>query len=263
MEKRLRIVSFNIENRLGEPIGTRNSRLRHCAAFLKSLEPDLVALQEVEPTAWQCLRDELAVDEAVFTPRADGECTGEGVPVFRLNPDLAVLDHHSFWFSETPDIPSRSWRAAHPRVCSALRVGDGAAQPLWLFNLHLDHRSRQARVRSLDVLRDHLRELTAPDDRIIICGDFNMPGYRKSLRNFLHGEPKLRDATQHHPIGALRPTYLGWGPLRLARARIDLCLHSQNLRVKSYHAVNPEWQGRWISDHRALVVEFATESRSD
>lgn len=263
MERTLRIVSFNIENRLGETLVNRYSRLRHCVAFLKSLKPDLVALQEVDPEAWKCLCDELAVGEAVFTPRADGARMGEGVPVFRMNPDLEVLDQHSFWFSETPDIPSLSWRAAHPRVCSALRLADGASQALWLFNVHLDHRSRLARLRSLEVLRNRLRKLSAPGDRIVICGDFNMPGYSKSLRGFLHGDPELRDATHLHPIGAVRPTYLGWGPFRLARARIDLCLHTLNLRVKAYHAVNPEWQKRWISDHRALVVEFASESPSD
>jgi endonuclease/exonuclease/phosphatase family metal-dependent hydrolase len=42
----------------------------------------------------------------------------------------------------------------------------------------------------------------------------------------------------------------------LARARIDLCLHSPGVQVPAYHAVDPEWEGNLLSDHRALVVDL-------
>jgi endonuclease/exonuclease/phosphatase family metal-dependent hydrolase len=42
----------------------------------------------------------------------------------------------------------------------------------------------------------------------------------------------------------------------LAKARIDLCLHSADLQAMSYQAINPYWDEQWISDHRAVVVEL-------
>jgi len=253
----MRIVSFNIQNRRGESPQDRAERLQACAAFLKSLEPDLIGLQEVTPDAWNELGEALHNPEAVFTPRVDGMRSGEGAPAICLNPDMNLLDRKSFWFSETPESPSLSWRAAHPRVCSYLRIEEAAENVLWMFNLHLDHRSRLSRRKSLGLLRERIQELTSSEDGIVICGDFNMPGYRKDIKEFLDGEPRLADATHFHPVGSVRPTYLGWGPLRLARARIDLCLHSENLKVKAYHAENPDWKGRRISDHRAVVVDFS------
>jgi endonuclease/exonuclease/phosphatase family metal-dependent hydrolase len=95
---------------------------------------------------------------------------------------------------------------------------------------------------------------------VVIVGDFNMPGYRREVRDFLDREPELLDATRLNPVGALRPTFLGWGPFRLAKARIDLCLHTRNLRADSYRAEHPEWEGQMMSDHRAVVVDLQEDS---
>jgi len=233
-----------------------------CAAFLRDLHPDLLCLQEVRPAAWKLLRDRLPVRDAAYAPRIDGRAAGEGVPALLLSDQWHCAHKERFWFSETPDTPSVSWRAAHPRVCSVLRLRPANApdtsSALHLFNLHLDHRSRRSRARSLGLLRERIHSTAVSGDHIVICGDFNMPGYRKEVRDFLAGTPPLRDATHHHPIGAVRPTYLGWGPFRLAKARIDLCLHSPGLHADHYHAVTPEHRGQTISDHRAVVVDFSS-----
>ncbi|WFB36656.1 endonuclease/exonuclease/phosphatase family protein [Kiritimatiellota bacterium B12222] len=255
----MRLLSFNIHNRMKESSSLMKERMGDIASLVKSLHPDVVALQEVTPEAWEYLRKELNITEAEYCPREDGKEKGEGVPVFPLGSGCTITQQHSFWLSDTPDHPSRMQGAIHPRVCSAIRIAKGA-DAWWVFNIHLDHRSPGVRRRSLDLLRTQIEALTEGEDPRLICGDFNMPGYRKILQQFCQSEPKWEDATQYHPVAALRPTYLGWGPFRLAKARIDLCLHTSGLRVGEYHAVNPCWQGRQLSDHRAIVVDLEDKS---
>ena len=266
MPNRLRLLSFNIQNRRGEPAAVLQERMTQCAAFISSFTPDLVCLQEVVPEAWELLNTHLAPAASVYSPRIDGARHGEGAPLLLLNPAWTVRSQQSFWFSETPEHPSRDWKAVHPRVCSVLELTDpldpNQTASLWIYNLHLDHRSGFARSQSLKLLRHRIREHSRPGDRILVCGDFNMPGYRKVVRDFLKPFPPLQDATLHHPIGMARPTYLGWGPFRLAKARIDLCLHSPSLHCPQYHAHTPDWKNNRISDHRAVEVKLSPASTS-
>ncbi|MDF3131070.1 endonuclease/exonuclease/phosphatase family protein [Kiritimatiellaeota bacterium B1221] len=256
----MRLVSFNIQNRQGESANAMRERVRNQAAFLRSLNPDVLALQEVTPDIWNCLREEFKGGVYEFTPRDGERGQGEGLPLAALNERFRILRKESFWLSETPDRVSRLRGAAHPRLCSAIQLS-GGKQSGWIFNVHLDHRSARVRSRSLEILREQILARVKPGEPRILCGDFNMPGYRKALRTFCEQTPGWEDATRFHPLGALRPTYLGWGPFRLAKARIDLCLHSSEWQVPSYHAVTPQWQGRKLSDHRAVVVELVSGSR--
>jgi len=258
--KAMRILSFNIWNRVRESPKETERRLEQVGQFIRSLNADVVSLQEVTPEAWEFLRSYLKVSDAEYTPRDVGGAHNEGLPVFRLSSDLEVTAQHSFWLSETPDLPSRFQGAVHPRICSAIQFRH-EGRSWWVFNLHLDHRSGLIRHRSLEVLHDRLTEWTSPGDAVVICGDFNMSGQLKSVKQFLQ-EHDLVDATDSHPRQERKPTYLGWGFFRLAKARIDLCLHSQGLRAIGYQAVDPLWQKRFVSDHRAVVVDLETMTSS-
>jgi endonuclease/exonuclease/phosphatase family metal-dependent hydrolase len=253
----LRLVSFNIQHRKGEHPDALTQRMQACAAFVKSLKPDVVCLQEVTPDAYTVLQQNLQSVHQHYQPRKENFTQAEGVPIFVMHPQLHCVRSGSFWFSTSPDISSKSWQAAHPRICSWMQLTRTDARDLWIFNLHLDHRSRRARRRSLQVLQDKIRQLTAPEDALLVCGDFNMSGTRKEIRRLAKKDPLLLDATRSHPIGFLRPTYLGWGPFQLAKARIDLCLHSTQLKVEDYHARDPEWESKQISDHRALELTIS------
>jgi endonuclease/exonuclease/phosphatase family metal-dependent hydrolase len=262
----LRLVSFNIQNRKGEHPEALTHRMKACAAYVQSLQPDLLCLQEVTPDAYAVLKNKLRPVHHHFQPRKENFTRAEGVPILLMNDRLQCIQSGSFWFSTSPEISSKSWQAAHPRICSWMQLSRTGATDLWIFNLHLDHRSRRARRRSLHLLQEKIRHLTSPEDALLVCGDFNMPGTRKEIRHMAKQDPPLLDATRTHPIGFLRPTYLGWGPWQLAKARIDLCLHSARLQIDEYHARDPKWESEQISDHRALQLTisdpppFSTES---
>jgi endonuclease/exonuclease/phosphatase family metal-dependent hydrolase len=258
----MRLISFNIQHRRGEDPEHLSTRMQACADFLHAQEPDLFCCQEVTPQAYQILTQKLQAHTAHYLPRAENQPSAEGVPLWITNPSYTPIDSGHFWFSTSPEASSLSWRAAHPRICSWIKIRIPEKPPLWLFNLHLDHRSRRARRESLHLLQHQIRSVTSPGDAVLVCGDFNMSGARKEIRRLAHAEPPLQDATHTHPIGFLRPTYLGWGPFRLAKARIDLCLHSPDLQATTYHALDPEFNGHILSDHRALLLTISHRNDS-
>jgi len=229
------------------------------ADFLLQRVPDMICLQEVVPAAWTVLKQKLSPIAAEYCPRGDGYREGEASPVLCFSRDWDMIEKESFWFSETPDEPSRAWGAAHPRVCSGLKLQHRNPEmpPLWVMSLHLDHHSKQARANSLALLEQSVRRRLDDGAEVIVCGDFNMPAYRKPLRERITGDGPLRDATHLHPVDTLKPTYLGWSPLHLAKARIDHCLHSNGWKTDSYDAVMPHYQDQRLSDHRALCVDLS------
>lgn len=230
------------------------------ADFLLQLCPDMICLQEVTPAAWDVLKNSLSPPAAEFCPRTDGRSKGEASPALCLSNDWTLEKKESFWFSETPEKPSRAWAAAHPRICSGLKLRhccNPTMKPLWVLSLHLDHHSKIARANSLKVLEQRVRAKIRSGADVIVCGDFNMPSYRKPMRELLSESGPLRDATHLHPVDSLKPTYLGWSPLHLAKARIDHCLHTSGWKTDAYDAVMPRHQNQRLSDHRALSVDLS------
>jgi endonuclease/exonuclease/phosphatase family metal-dependent hydrolase len=229
------------------------------ADFLLRLCPDIICLQEVTPDAWAVLEHRLSPQESEFVPRTDGKQTGEASPVACLSKDWKKEKADSFWFSETPNEPSRAWGAAHPRVCSGLKLfhSNPTMPPLWVMSLHLDHHSKSARANSVKQLDERVRSKLATGAEVMVCGDFNMPASIKPMRELLSDKDLLREATHLHPLDALVPTYLGWSPLHLAKARIDHCLHSRGWKTDAYEAILPDHHGFRLSDHRALSIDLS------
>jgi endonuclease/exonuclease/phosphatase family metal-dependent hydrolase len=259
----MRCVSFNIQRRPRESAPARAERIADCAAFLRELRADALCLQEVEPAAWPALRATLRPIAVAVHPRQDGRARGEAVPVLLLSRDWTAEDEDHFWFSETPEHPSAAWGAAHPRICSGLKLRsqNAAVPPVWIYSLHLDHRSQIARARSLELLERRVVSRLRGDETLVLCGDFNMPPYRQPLLHLARPGGPLRNATHFHPVEALTPTYLGWGPFHFLKGRIDHCLHSPEWTVNRYRAVAARRRGRRLSDHRALVVDLSPAER--
>jgi endonuclease/exonuclease/phosphatase family metal-dependent hydrolase len=232
----------------------------HAAAdFLLQLCPDMICLQEVTPAAWDVLEERLAPLSAEFCPRTDGHSTGEASPALCFSKDWKTEKRESFWFSETPGKPSRAWGAVHPRVCSGLKLRhrNPTMLPLWLLSLHLDHSSKAARANSLKLLANRVQCKIRSGAEVIICGDFNMPAYCKPMRDLLSETGSLRNAAHLHPVESLKPTYLGWSPLRLAQARIDHCLHSNGWKTERCETHCPCHENSSLSDHCALSVDLS------
>ncbi|MBC2600455.1 endonuclease/exonuclease/phosphatase family protein [Puniceicoccus vermicola] len=256
---KFRLLSFNVQNRRTERTAHLRSRMAEIADLILAQKPDAVCLQEVLPEAYPYLLERIAPKDAVFYPREDGTHTGEGVPIMLLGDCFSVFHSDRFWLSPTPDEPSIGWKARCHRLAGVLGLhpNQDPETRVWLINLHLDHKSRESRARSLELLEQRLETYDRnPDDHILLCGDFNMRPRNPLFQELLSGPPGFKDASRKEGKPDRSQTFHGWSPLRLGRGRLDYCFHTPELHCQEYHVIPAAIDGRRLSDHNLILTEF-------
>lgn len=254
--QRLRLVTFNIAHGRGlTPIqGFTSSRkiranLLKIAHLLRRLDPDVVALQEIdECSRWagnfdhlEYLRIHAGYPHAVFgiNNRRSG--------LLNLCYGNAFLSRHPIVESETI-------------VFGRSRVGekgflfvelDVAGRRVPLVNLHLHYRSKEHRFVQTDRLLAWLREKQRHRHPhwaipLIVCGDLNNPGHRSDATAALLSHlSDYGDYTLHPQTGRTFPSPL---PTRL----LDFVF-----LPAACHSAQSEVVRSFLSDHRPVRIEFS------
>ena len=162
---RLRILAYNVHHGAGND---EVLDLERIAALIRSLEPDLVALQEIDDRTRrtggvdQAARlGELTGMEPVFGPFMDYQGGRYGMAVFSKLAFTDAINH------QLPPGPE-------PRTSVAIRVRlPGDAGELVFAGIHF-YRTEEERLAQAGRLLEILKAETAP---VILAGDFNsMPG---------------------------------------------------------------------------------------
>jgi endonuclease/exonuclease/phosphatase family metal-dependent hydrolase len=252
---RLRLLTFNIAHGRGlNPIQGLTSvpklrrNLRKIAELIQKLQPDVVALQEIdECSRWagnfdhlEYLRLHCGFPHAVFgiNTRRKG--------LLNLCYGNALLSRHPVVATETVVFGS----ATVGEKGFLFAEFDIGGRILPVVNVHLHFSSREHRIRQigrlLAWLREKLRERGAAWELPpIICGDFNNPGHRPDATATLLSH--LSDYADYvlHPVNGR--TF----PSPLPRRMLDfVLLPSACLAVKS------EVVRAILSDHRPVLVDF-------
>ena len=252
---RLRLLTFNIAHGRGlNPIQGLSSaqklknNLRKIAKLIEKLQPDIVALQEIdECSRWAGNFDHLEYLQlhAGF-PHAVFGINTRRHGLINLCYGNALLSRHPILATETV-------------VFGVRRVGekgflfvelDIGGRLVPVVNLHLHFSSREHRIRQigrlLARLREKLRERGADWDLPpIICGDFNNPGHSADATAALLSH--LSDYADYvlHPVNGR--TF----PSPLPRRMLDFVL-----LPPSCTAVHSEVVRAILSDHRPVLVDF-------
>ncbi|MFO1447757.1 MAG: endonuclease/exonuclease/phosphatase family protein [Opitutaceae bacterium] len=258
--QRIRLVTFNIAHGRGlMPIqGMTSARkirmnLRKIAQLLTRLDPDVVALQEIdECSRWAGNFDHLDyLRSFVNLPYAVFGINNRREGLLNLAYGNAFLSKHPIAVSETIVFGQR--QVGEKGFLYA--EFDVRGQRVPVVNLHLHYASRHHRFRQLDRLLAYLKEqsrdrgvgaTTSP----IICGDFNNPGTHRAdaTSSLLSHLFDFDDYVLHPQSGRTFPSPF---PSRL----LDFvflppgCGNVQSEVVKSL-----------LSDHRPVVVEFTLEA---
>jgi endonuclease/exonuclease/phosphatase family metal-dependent hydrolase len=239
MASGLRVATLNLRHGLADD-GLNSWRFREAAVlnFLRSLEADVLLIQEALDFQVDALREQFAGWQDFGVGRIDGKRHGEFALIL-LRPEMKVKDSGHFWFSEIPDVPgSMAWETACERICTWVQL-DG----LKIYNLHLDHESAWARDESVRLL---LKRIGAAATPTIVGGDFNCSPDSSPIQTLLNAgfaEVGLDTGSTFH----------GWGIVD--GGKIDY-LFARNLRTTSYRRQEAWFEGRWISDHHAVIAEF-------
>ena len=162
-EAGLRMMSYNIRyNNPGDGVRAWDRRKEEVAALIRFYEPDVLGLQEVLHGQLLYLEEQLPEYGRVGVGRDDGKQAGEYSPVFYRKNQLELLNHGTFWLSETPDQPSVGWDASMERIATwgqFRRKNKG--DTVWCVNTHFDHRGEQARQESAQLIRRWIKKHAA------------------------------------------------------------------------------------------------------
>ncbi len=173
----LKVMSFNV--RLSVDSDKENSWNNRKTDVLKLIEyyhPDVMGVQEPVPQQMKDLKAGLPQYNFVGVGREDGKDKGEYSAIFYNIEKLKVVKSGTFWLSETPEVPSKGWDAALPRICSYAQFKDlKSGKQFWAFNVHFDHIGMVARVNSSKLILEKIKEFNTKNLPVILTGDFNLP----------------------------------------------------------------------------------------
>jgi len=216
-----------------------SDNFRQIADFIKSVNPDVTGLIEVDSGSFRSRRDNQArlVAEAianhhVFENKYSGHSMVRKLPLFNkqgnaflTNQDIRSLRCHYF---------NRGFKRL---------VIEAELEEFTTFVVHLSlkYRHRQEQLRDLHTL---VRAAAKP---VIVAGDFNVFRGESELRDFL-GATGLLNAN-----ATGQPSY----PSRMPRRQLDFILHSPEIQAHRFEAPLVPF-----SDHIPLIWDFDIRPRA-
>ncbi|MBD3289472.1 endonuclease [candidate division KSB1 bacterium] len=267
-ENPIRMMTFNI--RLNTPDDGPNQwiyRKEIAASMVRFHRADIFGVQEALKDQMDDLTEMLPEYGWFGVGRDDGKEAGEYMSVFYLKNRFDVIEHATFWLSETPEKPTKGWDAMCYRVVTWGKFKDLETRKVfYLFNTHFDHKGEVARRESAKLLLDRIEEI-AGDSPVVVTGDFNATPesvpYR-ILTNGLTGKEhtKLVDAKQvskqmhHGPNGTITQFKSANLP---HNKTIDYIFIKNDVSVISHGSLSDTFDGRFPSDHMPVLAEVVIE----
>ena len=169
-EDEIKVMSFNIRTKTSndEGINHWDQRKSACISLIKDQMPDIMGVQEAQYNSqWTYLKDQLKSSgyEGYGVNRSDGKESGSGEVVgvlWNKNVIKVVKDEKgnnimgTFWLSETPEKPSKSWGMSMNRTATW-----GLFEHIPTGRHHGDPGREGGEHRVLPTERNPCRELTA------------------------------------------------------------------------------------------------------
>lgn len=268
MVKNFSIMTFNIKNSADSvDRGSVNrwiNRREKIINIVKKYDPSIIGFQEVLYDQFLYLKEELKRYYSCYgIARDDGLTTGEYCPIF-FKKDSIPRKQGTFWLSDTPQKPSKTWDGCCPRICSWVALNDPI--PLIIANTHFDEEFQETRLKSIQVLKNYLMIFHYP---IIITGDFNFTRNTLEYNNILdslHLEDSFINGYHNNDINRII-TYHGYTGEKYSEDSprfIDFIFASSGQGLKE---VNSEIiyfneggdKGAYPSDHFPVLVNFLIE----
>lgn len=233
-------------------------RLPRVITMFNRMQPDIVGTQE--PYDYQ-LKDLLeATGYKSIGIARNGKPEGDEFSAIVYNPKrFKVMKDGTFWLSETPDVFSKGWDAAYPRIATwgifeDLKTG----KKFIMYNTHLDHRGEKARQESIKIIVKHARE-NAGALPLILTGDLNAkPGSPtiKTAEELLTDSRKISETPPEGPQDYSFTGYRKDEDITNRKGPIDFIFVSEGVKVLSHQTDDFRPDGKFASDHLPLMARL-------
>lgn len=256
-QKPMNIITYNI--RYNTPSDKENAwpnRRTEVMNLLKLHKADIFSVQEALYDQIMDLKDGMAGFDYVGVGRDDGNINGEFSAIYYNSNRYALIENGTFWLSETPKIPSKSWDAALNRICTWARLKEKETRKtFYIFNTHFDHIGVKARKESALLILKKIGEIAGRKDPVILTGDFNLKPEEKPLvliRQKLKDARQISETVPTGPIG----TFNDFDFASKLENRIDYIFLNKMVEVKKYTVITDSKNNRYPSDHLPVLVEI-------
>ena len=265
----LSVISFNIRvsGGISELINPNSWSRRRSAtpAMIKDQCPDIFGVQEALSDQLTYVGDNLTNYSYVGVGREDGkeiseitdsEESGEIMAIFYNTSEIELLEWGTYWLSETPDVPSKSWEADYTRTMTWAKMQmKYSGKKFFYVNTHLDNHSGTAREEGLKLIVNKIAEMNIDNLPVVLTGDFNVTPGDPVLDVLVDAE--MSDARTTATKTDDLPTFNGLGDKNENPRVIDYiyyrgfssCLEYETI-VKTYENVP------YISDHYPIVARL-------
>ena len=246
----IRVMTFNIRC---SNVGKRKwrERIDDVCQTVTDSGADLLGVQEAT-TGWMRELDKRLSDYAhVGVGRQNGKKLGEHSAVFYKKDRFELVDSGNFWYSDTPEIPSRCWTSVHNRICSwAVLREKATGRELVHMNTHFDTDLDLA-MRSVPILLDRVKTLSSRP--LILTGDFNSP---EGCPQYSEIAKVLNDVKFSSPDTMSFTTYHDEKPELHEHEIIDFIFINEKLNAAKYRVLNEKINGNYASDHFAVYADI-------
>lgn len=259
-DRTVEVMTFNI--RYNNPDDGENAwpNRRDRVAEIMA-EADLIGVQEALSGQMVDLGTRLPEFEWFGVGRADGKAGGEFSAIFYRKSRFELLDHDTFWLSETPSVVgSVGWDAALERIATWGKLRDRATGEVFFHvNTHFDHRGVEARRQSARLLLRKIDEI-AGEAPAVLTGDFNVVDsslvYQILTGRAAASPGDARAVSASTPSGP-NSTWNGFSEIEPGR-RIDYVFVGDEVEVLRHVIIAEKIPGtdRFPSDHLPVLVEL-------
>lgn len=224
---------------------------------IRFYEPDIWGVQEATPNQMNDLGKLLPEYSHIGIGR-DGIGKGEASAIFFKKDRFKVSNEQTFWLSETPEKPSKSWDSAYPRICTfGLFKDSKTKKTFWVFNTHLDHIGEVARKRGIEMILAKMKEVNKKNYPVIFTGDFNSEPETERIISLRKVMTDTRDVSELKPFGP-SGSFNGFKFNEPVTRLIDYIFvdNSGRIKIKKYAVLSDSKDLRYPSDHLPVYVEM-------
>lgn len=224
---------------------------------LKFYEPAIFGIQEGLPHQVTFINNELKNYSFIGEGRDGGEM-GEYSALYFNTSIVEIIQSGTFWLSETPNLVSKGWDAAFPRVCTyGLFKEKATGIHFFVFNTHLDHIGEIARKKSLTLILEKIETLNVDKLPVILMGDFNLEPNSEAISFLKNVMNDSYEFAVEQPFGSVG-TFNAFNFESEATSRIDYIFvsNSPEIEVQKYAVLNNSYHLKYPSDHFPVFVKL-------
>ena len=225
--------------------GLNNWKYRRNAIIdmIDHYKPGVFCVQECMPHMWRFLKKNTKENYNgffldAFTKKISFIPVSEGIGIIYAD-YYKCFDKGYFNLSKKFGFKTKNWR-----VCQYVGLTNTiTGESFYVFNTHLDHESREARIEGCALIDKKIKEITG-SYQTFICGDFN-------AEVTWHG---VKEFAEIYYCDAL-PTTVTWFGKKNGEICIDFIFSKYDTKPHYYNIITDTFGVPYLSDHYPLILQ--------